>query len=98
MRHIPVDVHLPQVAFEAVDAVIGQLHLGAVLPDGQHLAAAGRLFVEEGLQAVGQHPLHVPLKDVAERIDGVSLRRKFQIGRDVDEGDVRAGLAQLAAQ
>ena len=98
MRHIPIDIDLAQVAFQAVDAVVRQLDAGAVLPDGQHLAAAGDLLVEERLQAAGQHPFQVPFEDVPERLDGVALRGKFQIGRNVDQADLRAALPQLTPQ
>ena len=98
MGHISVNVDLAQVAFEVVDAVVGQLSLGAVLPDGQGLGSPVILFVQNGIQTAGQLAVQIALEDIAERIHGVALRGKFQIGRHIHQADLRAALAQLLSQ
>ena len=63
MGHIPVNVDLAQVAFEVVDAVVGQLGLGAVLPDGQGLGSPVILLVQNGIQTAGQLAVQVALEN-----------------------------------
>ena len=56
---------LPQALFENGFLRVGQLGLGAVLPDGQGLGSPVILLVQNGIQTAGQLAVQVALEDIA---------------------------------
>ena len=56
------------------------------------------LLVQNGIQTAGQLAVQIALEDIAERIHGVALWGKFQIGRHIHQADLRVALAQLLSQ
>lgn len=71
VKRLTIDIDLAQVALQIIDLIQRYLCLAPPLPDGQRPALPAVLG-KHGIQAAGQHPLHIPLEEIPERTDRVA--------------------------
>ena len=97
-RNVPIHIDDSALALQIIDLVQRDANGLAVVVHGEGLGTGlhhGRIDV---LQTAGQLLGDVPFEDVAVGVDLVAIQRKGQIGRYIDQADVRIAVPELAAQ